>query len=301
MSSFVGKNRMSGTMEGPGPPTKRRRAAATPTTTALTRASTSRTASSSSESHPKRDLLLSVLPDELFIHVVHMLLRSSASRSGYSPASLCRSVVRLAQVCSTAGTRLVDLRAEIKRLRFDIILCQSVRWSSWQVQLLFYSGGADSWACCGLLPTRGRSCWRVRVDSTGSGAGLFYVGITDASARWAWGLCPARGHLRRWHRDTLRRVCGAPVPATYPNGHLTHVLYDPSGAKTNLHGRATVGCTIVVMYDADEGALAYSLGEGGPVLRALGGFPKGEAMRPWVRVGQEETLSIRPAVDLDAN
>ena len=242
---------------------------------------------------PKVDHLTSILPEELFLHVVHVLLRSATA----STSSLCRAVVRLAQVCSIADTRLAPLKSEIKRLRFDIILSQSVRWSSWQVQLLFYSGGADSWACCGSLPARGRSCWRVRVDSTSSGAGLFYLGITDPSARWAWGLCPARGHIRRWHRDSLRRVCGAPVPATYPNGHLTHVHYDDTGAKTNLGGRATVGCTIDVVYDADEGTLAYRMAEGGQLLRALSGFPKGEAMRPWVRVGQEETLSIRPAVE----
>ena len=69
------------------------------------------------------------------------------------------------------------------------------------------------------------------------------------------------------------------------------------GAVGGTCGRLPVS----ISYDEGDASLAPERSEGGPVLRALGGFPKGEAMRPWVRVGQEETLSIRPAVDLDAN
>lgn len=266
------------------PPTKRRRAHEPP---ALTEPSSETL---------KPCHLLSTIPEELLAHVAHQFLAS-----GVPATVLCKTVVNFCKTCRAARSSVALVLAAIKRLRFDKSLCQNFQgmlrskegdWL-WQVRLPTWDGGADAWACCGLLPLRGVSCWRVRVDMTYMQGGNFFAGVTDASARWAWGLFPARGHMRRWHRDAARRVCGAPAPPGYPKGHLTHVLYDDDGAKTDLAGRTTVGCTIDVIYDADEGTLAYRVA-GGKILKALSGFPKNVAMRPWVRVGSGDTLSIRP-------
>ena len=122
-----------------------------------------------------------------------------------------------------------------------------------------------------------------------------YIGVCDEAARYAWGLLPAQGHLRRWSRDLDGRVRGRPRPASYPDGHCRQVMFDAMGRPSDLHGKAT-GVTIQVIVDADAGTLAYRIGRG-PELPALSGFPRGVALRPWARVLVPDRLSIRPCVD----
>ena len=112
--------------------------------------------------------------------------------------------------------------------------------------------------------------------------GSVYFGVCDADNRCAWSLLPRQGHLRRWSRNAVTNIVGgAPRPAGYPNGHLTHILVDAAGAKYDLNGRAS-GEIIDVIYDADKGELSFR--HNGRLLPAVSGFPKRVAMRPWVRV-----------------
>ena len=59
------------------------------------------------------------------------------------------------------------------------------------------------------------------------------------------------------------------------------VMKDAAGQLTNLYGSAT-GAVIEVIVDHDEGTLGFRV-NGGPELHALGGFPQGAALRPFVQ------------------
>ena len=68
-------------------------------------------------------------------------------------------------------------------------------------------------------------------------------------------------------------------------------MKDEAGNPTSLVGRATIGAVIEVLVNHGEGVLSYRI-NGGPVLEALKGFPKGAAgqLRPWVTLFTANTL-----------
>ena len=54
---------------------------------------------------------------------------------------------------------------------------------------------------------------------------------------------------------------------------------------------------IDVIFDHDAGTLAYRV-DGGKVQVAVRDFPEGARMRPWMRMGEDDWCTIRPARDL---
>ena len=230
--------------------------------------------------------LLDVLPEELLVHVARQLFRAPRG---------CWAAARLRQACKALKTVLQPIWEEMKRFRLERNLCVGVtiHRGEWRIS---NGGKANSWACFGVLPAAGRSCWSVRIDSTFKATGEFVVGVTDMTSRWAWGLFPNRGHIRRWHRDASFKVCGAPTKVGYPNAHLKHVLYTKEGEPFDLNLTATVGRTIRVAFDADLGVLFFGIDDE-PLREAVRGFPRGEPMRPWLRTSQEDMLSVRPAIE----
>lgn len=242
--------------------------------------------------------LLDLLPDEIFLHMVRQLLRLPCGTW---------SAVRVRQVSAAALARLAPLWEEVKRLRIRGNLSRNTRAprGGWMLSCGGQRSGQE-WACFGLLPAIGRCCWTVQVKHTFIGCGTFCAGVVTASGRFAWGLLPERGHIRRWHRDTTGRVCGHPVPPGYPNGHLAHALYDEEGKCVDLAGRCKAGTSIVIVFDADEGTLSIGAGRRGggpgpafhcPLREVVRGFPRGELLRPWVRVSYEDVVAIRPSVE----
>ena len=69
-----------------------------------------------------------------------------------------------------------------------------------------------------------------------------------------------------------------PQPDGFPDGDEKRVLFDADGKPINLRERAN-GAIIEVCLDHDKGTLLFGI-NGGPLQRALGGFPVGAAMRP---------------------
>ena len=71
-------------------------------------------------------------------------------------------------------------------------------------------------------------------------------------------------------------------------------MKDEAGKPTNLRGKAT-GAVIQVLVDHDEGVLSFQI-NGGPVLEALKGLPKGAAgqLRPFAIVRGGSLRFVRP-------
>ena len=62
-----------------------------------------------------------------------------------------------------------------------------------------------------------------------------------------------------------------------------------------MHRRAN-GAIIEVCLDHDKGALSFGI-NGGPLQRALGGFPRGAAMRPYARLFYDDAVRFaRPYI-----
>ena len=241
-----------------------------------------------------------ILPDELILHVARQLFALPRHGAWYA--------VCLRQASSAVRAALTPLWEEVSRLRIRPSLSRETRVFSggWK---LFSGGYRDTWASFGVLPVVGRTCWSIRVLSSMGGRGLFYVGVTHLTGRWAWGLCPHHGHVRRWHRDQDGRVCGAPAPSGYPNGHKNHALFDADGKRVDLASRCRAGTVITIVFDADAGVLSFradAIGDDAlslpeaircPLHEGVTGFPRGERLRPWVRISGEDTVAIRPALE----
>ena len=265
-----------------------------------TATATFRTISRTSRCH-----LLDSLPEELFHIIARHLLRF--------PRCFLH-VASLRATCKDAQSRSELLWREFMRMAFEPTLCTAVMLLSRFRVAHAAAGFNNAWACCGLLPTTGRSCWAIRLDVT-MREGAYYVGVSNAAGTTAWGLALAQGHMRRWSRDAVTgRVRGAPTPAGFPQGHRTHVLYDEQGAAYHLKGACNPGLVVECVLDADVGSLSFRI-VGAPVpshqrwppsvearsklLLGVAGFPKGVPLRPWVRtMDSPETLSIRPALDV---
>ena len=62
------------------------------------------------------------------------------------------------------------------------------------------------------------------------------------------------------------------------DGDGRRVLFDANRRPMDLHGKAN-GAIIETCFDHDKGTLSFGI-NGGPLQRALDGFPVGAAMRP---------------------
>ena len=229
----------------------------------------------------------------------------------------CWASLRLGLTCRAAQERLAPLRSEIFRLRVAYTMVHAmgqtflakssltqhvcVLQSGWQLA----HGRAHAWAVCGPLPDGGRSCFNICIDmphnlSTSASmrrkSGVHIcVGVSNAEASVAWGLHLGSGQMRRWSRNAAGQVCGVPTPAGFPNGHRKQVLFDESGRPRDLGDVCTSGRVIDVVFDSDAGTLGFRI-DRGPLLPGLSGFPK-QVLRPFVRIGESDRVSICPSRD----
>jgi len=149
------------------------------------------------------------------------------------------------------------------------------------------------WAAGPLLPTVGQSSWTVRVADV-IRIGWLYIGVCDAASLDSWSLFLFGGLLSRQKRDAsgaamtvLNDQTGgrtaAPPPTGFPDGNGKQVLFNAERNRPdNLRGRAT-GALVEVCLDHDKGTLSFGI-NGGPLQRALDGFPVGAAMRPFAKL-----------------
>ena len=214
---------------------------------------------------------LGLLPDELLLVVARYSLS----------ACLC-----LRRTSNGFAQRLLPILLEAKRLcwaKFCMINDTDFVQITPHHGLTLYGHNHDEWCAGSLLPSSGQTAWRCNIVRSMHNIGMVYIGVCDENNTCAWSLLPRQGHLRRWSRNAVTNVIGgAPKPAGYPNGHLTHILVTREGDRYDLRGRAE-GTVIDVIYDADAGSLAFRI-DCGPLLLAVAGFPRGVAMRPWARV-----------------
>jgi len=169
------------------------------------------------------------------------------------------------------------------------------------------------WAVGSLLPTQGKSSWRVRVDQLGeiSKGGSLCIGVADEAARNAWGLSIPSGQLHISQRDAEGHpvIPAEPAPKPFPNGdgaqvleYRNHRLVDPNSFPCN-------GWIIEVLLDHDKGTLAFRINddppaevpaetifdENSPPFR----FPKGAALRLFYKTdhyGEGQVTLVRPWV-----
>ena len=234
--------------------------------------------------HLSRLRLLALLPDELILEIAKHTLALDL------PACLrlrqcCKTLREVVDAPQAGGGRSVRAEAEARRLRWEEAVHNEISANGLVLTSVY---DPDSililpWAHGPLLPVTGKSSWAIKVEQ-----GHAFIGVCDAAGLNAWGLIyHVCGHLYRCQRDAN----GRPVlpyfpspPDGWPDGDRTQVMKDEAGNPTSLAGRAT-GAVIEVLIDHDNGVLNYRV-NGGPVLEALKGFPKGAAgqLRPWVQL-----------------
>ena len=232
---------------------------------------------------PTNNLL--ALPDDLMLVVARHALAIEL------PAAL-----RLLQTCTVLHARLdVVIRAEVKALRLcwlEVVL-HSIGDDGLTLHVLGSHGDKLPYAAGPLLPTVGRSTWAVRVETSLSNVGLLHLGVCDAACRSTWSLELNEGRLHR--EDTVARK-HVPPPDGFPDGHWKQVLFDSEGKPERLYKRAN-GAIIEICLDHDAGTLSLGV-NGGPMQRALAGFPVGAAMRPyaWLPFYRDAVRYVRPYI-----
>ena len=187
---------------------------------------------------------------------------------------------------------LTSGKCEIRNNRRSVVAQGSQTW------------GSGGWAVGNMLPTKGKSSWKLRIDLSYKNEGSFSIGICLAGA-WEdqeksppqlWALQLGTGRL-------TCRLDEARTMQEYPNGDGTQVLIDAAGQPANLQGRAS-GAVIVVIVDHDAGTLSFrvelkdkskakrnkpsrgnSQKKMGRTIDALQGLPPGAQFRPYVSVG----------------
>ena len=243
------------------------------------------------------------LPDDLLLTVARHALAMEV------PAAL-----RLLQTCKALQARLGAIGAEAEALKLCWVEEGMVEHTISEdgLTLTEEDGGTYAqrlpWASGPLLPTVGRSTWAVRVEKSRYGDGFgVNIGVCDAAQRNRWALYLIHGKLWRNQRDERGRRMWiideetgeeklAPPPDGFPDGDYKQVLLSEEGKPDHLYGRAN-GAIIEVCLDHAKGALSFGI-NGGPLQRALGGFPVGAAMRPfaWLPCKNDAVRFARPYI-----
>ena len=198
----------------------------------------------------------------------------------------------LCQACHLLRSKLHAVRdmAATRRLRWEPVLTVKHKINESGITLtvgaIFERTDPEPWAAGGLLPTIGRSSWKVRVENSkrNDGNGI-WIGVCDAAVRISWGLLLYSGRLRRMCRDlsTGKLDFEAPPADDLPNGNYKLVMKDEDGKPFSLRSKAN-GAVIEVILCHDSGTLGFSV-NAGPYLEALPlldkSFPSGLPLRPY--------------------
>ena len=244
------------------------------------------------------------LPNEPLVHhIARMLLAAHDVRAALRLRASCKSAHERLQPVFEAAQLAHSLRWDGDLSRGCALSCARTELT----RLNMYSSDDpctfprmlhpnSSWAAGGLLPSRGSFSFLFKIDRVANNSGRMLIGVSDSPSTCAWGMCPFDGRLYRRSRshDTKRVLNFAPPPAAFPDGDNRIVLYDESGQRYNLDGRAQ-GAVIECLIDADEGTVAFRV-NGGRTLTALSGFPPETQLRPWARlmgVGDRVTVDAR--------
>lgn len=175
------------------------------------------------------------------------------------------AAVRLATLCRRlrAGLQPVVVEATAKRLRWLPSHTMRHRISSdGRTLTKSHANGHDCSCAAGpLLPSTGKSAWRVRIEEAcDRGADLAnssFIGVCDASGRSEWGLDLNEGtlvHLRRNHKGQIVELGDNRASR-------------PLGDSVRLRGEAA-GSVIEVIVDHDLGTLSFRANEGPATVAA---------------------------------
>jgi hypothetical protein len=196
-------------------------------------------------------LTLLSLPEEVLIivarHALAAHLRSATHFATQTSRSLCACLRPVLQEAS--ARRLTWLGSHT--LRHDIS-------PDGRSLTKTHANGHDCAHAAGpLLPTIGRSAWRVRVeccndDGDGYDINSMFIGVCDASGRSEWGLDLSTGcivHLKRNHKGQIVELGD-------------NRASQPLGDSVCLRGRAA-GAILEVCVDHDHGTLRFRV-DGAP-------------------------------------
>lgn len=242
-------------------------------------------------------------------------------------ANNLRDCLRFSQACKSLHVALqaVRLLAQGRRLQWlpELTTHHAIKDEARAVSGLGPRARAHQpWAAGGLLPTVGRSVFRVRVEWSDEDNGRsMCVGVCDAAARCCWALHLFQGELCRFNRDVHgNRALNSSSPEGYPDGWCIREGNYYMRAKQLMkagfrctdsdYGRAN-GAVIEVIVDHDLGALGFRVKDG-PYLLALplkdedfadGNltcvrvFPHGAPLRPFALCQHHagDTMSFAPA------
>jgi len=142
---------------------------------------------------------------------------------------------------------------------------------------------SNTWTAATPLPGYGRHSWSCRIDHSEGNQGALLIGVCDVAGTILRVLAPCNGKLYHVEQATLKEW--------WRHADGLRVLVDERGRPYNLQGKAN-GSVIECIVDMEAGALAFRV-NGGPVLPAVLGLPKGERLRPCVglhRAGDQVSL-----------
>ena len=154
-------------------------------------------------------------------------------------------------------------------------------------------GEHDIWAAGKMMPSHGKTNWRVRIDHMANSAndGRLMLGVCDNAglACTGWGLSFSSGEkqIRNLSSgDEHGNVNNwSPCPPGFPDFHLNvpHRFTESNGRfDPALSGRA-IGSVIQFDWNADKGILQISINKSAKAVLAFDGrnFPPHAALRPW--------------------
>ena len=191
------------------------------------------------------------------------------------------SALNLRFVCTPLRAKLEWLQAEAKALRqltwVDDVHHRDVFINDGKTLLRPTDGvqALPSSSFGTLLPTAGKSSWKVSIDCTHHNQGFVMIGVGDAAKTCAWALLLQYGNVH-----TEKMPPDYSIPAGFPTPLSKQVIFTADGQHTGLAGRAN-GAVIEVLVDHDEGVLRFAIDGGPPLQHVLEGFPLGAALRPY--------------------
>ena len=231
---------------------------------------------------------LTQLPEELITAIAkHVLaLELPACLHLRQSSKELREVI---DMVPAAGERSVRAQVEARRLHWEeAVHCTISSGGMLVVRSCETDGGNHLSTAHGpLLPVAGTSSWAIKVESSYRRAGDMRFGVCDRAGLNAWGLGLNSGMLCRFQLDANGAEVyprGLSSPEYWPDGHCTQIVKDDVEAPLILC-RKVVGAVMEVHIDHDHGVLSYRV-NGGVLLEALKGFPKGTAgqLRPFAQL-----------------
>lgn len=189
------------------------------------------------------------LPEELLLSVTRLTL------AGSLPTAVCLATLTCRGLSKVLRPILVD--AAERRLQWLPMLTMRHKISDTGRTLVKTHANGHDCACAAgpLLPTVGRTAWRVRVEESCADEddpSSIYIGICDAAGRSEWGLDLREGiliHLKRNHKGQIVEL----------GDHRADRAW--LGDAVCLGARAA-GAVVQVIVDHDVGTVSFKVDNG---------------------------------------